>query len=224
MAKRLDEEDLKQFKKTLSKKSGVDLSVSQEELKIIADEPPEKPDFPTALFIIFLIIECLDVVVGVGADFTLVGGIIYDVLRIIGIVYLYYWAWKRTHSAIKLTGARRNFIRTVRRYVLVPLLASIPIPIVGAVAQVFPTDIWFILIVHNGHVKWVDDMRFALESINIKINTVSKVIRKARGSNSRENEDIENPIFEIVQESKSGQSKKPKKKDVEKDLDLRKAA
>lgn len=185
----------------LLKKTGIEvdthidnIKTRSAELSRTIQEPPERPTFPKVLFSTFLIVEVLDLVIGLGSELTVIGAVIYDILRIFGSVYIRFWAWKRINSNLRLTALRRGAIKIVLRgglglvFFIITIIANAPIPILGAIAQAFPTDIFFILSVHFGYVKYIDKVTATIEEfkkMKFFIDTDSKITRR-KGSGGKE--------------------------------------
>jgi hypothetical protein len=181
--------DLKKFQESIND-AGFDFSVSADEIQQTLNEPPQRPDFPLGLMYTVSVFELLDMALGIGLEFTAVGGVVYRILRLLVTLYLYTWAWNRIHKSFKFIGAQKALLQGgrgvasvgIKKLALMSAVSHLPIPVIGAIIDIIPMDAIFVFLVHNDHSKFVQNIWASLNLLSkTKVYGKANVTRQKRG-------------------------------------------
>ena len=181
MAKKFGRNAADQFSQHISSQTGdAKITISTEELKYTIKNPPKKPKFPTELTIVVSFFEIADIL-ELATSWSGIARVIYGSLRMCVSISLYFWAYQRLQG-VKIIGVRRLLLKKAGRRALIALATNLPIPYIGSIVGLIPMDAVFVIMTHNDHSKFVQLIWKGLEKISVRVDTGSKVTRKARSS------------------------------------------
>lgn len=145
--------------------------------------PPEKPKFPKELFMLWLMIDIIDILAEIGWV-TVALPIVWRIIKIVAYIWLFLWAiGKAGFGQRKILKSVLNS-KQVRTAVTMRIVAVFAIEMIPVIA-VIPTNVIFILLTHNRNKKIVQKFWELLEILDKELSAHNNRVAQHQSSKTK---------------------------------------
>jgi hypothetical protein len=145
--------------------------------------PPEKPKFPKELFMLWLMIDIIDILAEIGWV-TVAVPIVWRIIKIVAYIWLFLWAiGKAGFGQRKILKSVLNS-KQVRTAVTMRIVAVFAIEMIPVIA-VIPTNVIFILLTHNRNKKIVQKFWELLEILDKELSAHNNQVAQHQSSKAK---------------------------------------